>query len=130
MRNHFQTRRKDGKRSGLETQVATQLDKAGVKYTYEEEVIEYVKPEKPAKYIPDFVLSNDIIVETKGRFVTADRQKHKLIKEQHPKKDIRFVFSNPNQKIGKKSSTTYADWCKKFGFKFAKGFIPKEWLGK
>ena len=73
-------------------------------------------------------LSNGVIVETKGRFVTADRQKHKLIKEQHPTKDIRFVFSNPNAKIGKKSTTTYAMWCDKHGFKFAKGFIPKEWL--
>ena len=128
MRKHYQARRKDGKRSGLETQVATQLDKAGVRYTYEKEVINYIKPLKPAKYTPDFVLSNGVIVETKGRFVTADRQKHKLIKEQHPTKDIRFVFSNPNAKIGKKSTTTYAMWCDKHGFKFAKGFIPKEWL--
>lgn len=130
MRNHYQVRRADGKRSGLESQVATQLDKAGVKYSYEKEVIEYTKPEKPAKYTPDFVLANGIIVETKGRFVTADRQKHKLIKEQHPDKDIRFVFSNPNAKIGKKSTTTYAMWCTKHGFKFAKGFIPKEWLNE
>ena len=128
MSTHHQVRRKDGKRSGLETQVATQLDKAGVKYTYEKEVIHYIKPLKPAKYTPDFVLPNGIIVETKGRFVTADRQKHKLIKEQHPDKDIRFVFSNPNAKIGKKSTTTYAMWCDKHGFKYAKWFIPKEWL--
>ena len=129
-RVHYQVRRKDGKRSGLESQVASQLDKLGVQYTYEKDVIHYTKPQKPAKYTPDFVLPNGIIVETKGRFVTADRQKHKSIKEQHPQLDIRFVFSNPNQKIGKKSNTTYAMWCEKHGFQFAKGFVPKEWLSE
>jgi hypothetical protein len=140
MARHYQTiegrrwmhgpRRPDGKRSGLEAQVASQLDKLGVNYTYEQEVIEYTKPESRHKYTPDFVLPGGagFIVETKGRFVTADRQKHKLIKEQHPEKDIRFVFSNPHQRISKQSTTTYAMWCEKFGFKYAKGFIPKEWL--
>ena len=52
----------------------------------------------------------------------------RLVKEQHPKVDIRFVFSNSKNKISKISKTTYAMWCKKYGFKYADKHIPKEWL--
>ena len=128
MEKHYQTRRKDGKRSGLESQVASQLDALGIKYSYESVKLGYEKPASLHHYTPDFILPNGIIIETKGRFVTADRQKHKHIKAQHPDKDIRFVFSNPKARIGKKSTTTYSDWCTKFGFKYAKGAIPNEWL--
>lgn len=118
----------NGYRSGLEDRIAAELDEAGVQYTYEEEVIRYVKPERSARYTPDFVLKNGIIVETKGRFLTADRQKHLLIKAQHPEKDIRFVFSNSKTKISKQSKTTYADWCEKHGFLYADKSVPRNWL--
>jgi hypothetical protein len=87
-----------------------------------------VVPERKAKYTPDFVLPNGIIVETKGRFVVADRQKHLFVKAQHPELDIRFVFSNSKAKISKTSKTTYADWCTQHGFKYADKEIPNEWL--
>jgi hypothetical protein len=115
-------------RSGLEEQVASQLTKRGVRYEYEKHVIAFARPAKPSRYTPDFKLPNGIYIETKGWFSTADRQKHKLVKEQYPALDIRFVFSNPNSRISKKSNTTYAAWCEKYGFKYAKGFIPEEWL--
>lgn len=119
-----------GFRSGLEDQIAAELEAAGVPVRYEdpESVIHYVKPAKKSRYTPDFVLPNGIIIETKGRFVTADRQKHLLIKEQHPEKDIRFVFSNSRQRISKQSQTTYGMWCDKYGFKYADRSIPWEWL--
>ena len=41
-------------------------------------------------YTPDFVLNNGIIIETKGRFMAADRRKHIAIKKQHPK--LRYSF--------------------------------------
>ena len=91
--------------------------------------IEYTRPARQSKYTPDFVLTNSgIIVETKGRFMTDDRAKHLLLKAEHPHLDIRFVFSNPKQRISKASKTTYAMWCEKHGFKYAKGSIPIEWL--
>jgi len=95
---------------------------------YETTKIEYVVPERLAKYTPDFVLRNGIIIETKGRFVTADRQKHRLIKAQHPHLDIRFVFTNPNQRISKTSATTYAMWCEQYGFRYAKKTVPDAWF--
>lgn len=111
---------KEGWRSGLEEKLADQLALMGVSYRYEakEDEIKYVKPSRVARYKPDFVLPNGIIIETKGRFVTEDRQKHLLIREQLPHLDIRFVFSNPKTRISKQSPTTYAMWCEKHGFKY------------
>jgi hypothetical protein len=122
---------KHGWRSGLEEEVAKQLDDKGVAYEYEKLTLHYTVPAKQHKYTPDFeLLSNGIIVETKGRFVTADRQKHLLIKNQHPNIDIRFVFSNPKQRISKLSQTTYAMWCDKHGFKWAARSVPEEWINE
>lgn len=120
-------RTSDRFRSGLERQIADDLTASGCDYRYEEDVIRYTKPSKPSRYTPDFILENGIIIEGKGQFVTADRQKHLLVKDQHPDLDIRFVFSNPNQRISKQSKTTYAAWCEAKGFLYAKGKVPKEW---
>ena len=119
---------KYGFRSGLEESIAEDLTSKGVGFSFEELVIPYIKPEKPAKYTPDFVLENGIIIESKGRFLTEDRQKHLLVQKQHPEFDIRFVFSNSKTKISKRSKTTYADWCDKHGFKYADKEIPDAWL--
>lgn len=115
-------------RSGLEDSVAQQLKDAGIEVEYESIKIKFIQPAKVRTYTPDWVLPNGIIIETKGRFTSADRQKHLLIQEQHPDLDIRFVFSNPSAKINKASKTTYASWCEKHGFLYAKGLIPEEWL--
>jgi len=113
-------------RSGLEFEVAKQLEDAGITYEYEETRVEYQKP--VSKYLVDFELHNGILIETKGRFKPADRTKHLLIKQQHPELDIRFVFSNSQNTLSKKSSTTYADWCDKHGFKWADKQIPRSWI--
>ena len=117
-----------GYRSGLEETVAAQYAAASVPVSYEKDIVRYTVPARPARYTPDFVQPNGIIIETKGRFVTADRQKHILIKQQHPDLDIRFVFSNPRSRISKTSTTTYADWCDRFGFPYAKALVPVEWI--
>lgn len=120
---------KHGFRSGLEDKIAAKLTKDGVAFEYEKLVIEYVVPARKAKYTPDFVLlDNGIIVESKGRFMVADRQKHLFIKAQKPDLDIRFVFSNSKQRISKASMTTYGEWCVKNGFKYADKDIPQEWI--
>lgn len=119
-------------RSGLEEKVAAQIAAAGIEVVYEDkaEVIPYTSPAKPHKYTPDFKLPNGIIVETKGIFDAADREKHLLVRAQHPAKDIRFVFSNPNAKLYKGSPTTYAAWCEKAGFKYAAKLIPAAWFNE
>jgi hypothetical protein len=119
---------KHGWRSGLEEDVAKALTSAGVPFTYEEMKIKYIKPASEHQYTPDFVLDNGIIVETKGRFLIADRKKHLLIKRQQPHLDIRFIFSNSKQKLNKGSRTSYADWCNKNGFLYADKEIPDSWI--
>lgn len=120
---------KHGFRSGLEDKIAESLTNQGIPFEYEKLVIGYTQPAKARKYTPDFVLlNNGIIIESKGRFITADRQKHLMIKEQLPDLDIRFVFSNSKAKLSKLSQTTYGMWCDKHGFKYADKDIPQAWL--
>ena len=119
-----------GFRSGLEERTAAYLEQKGVAFEYEEKTVHYVRPARPARYTPDFLLPNGIIVETKGRFVTDDRQKMILIKDQHPELDVRIVFSNPNTRISKQSKTTYAMWAERYGFPYAKAVIPDSWLNE
>lgn len=123
-----QVARTHGWRSGLEARVGAQIERKGNHVKFEELVIRYTQPLKKRRYTPDFVLDNGIIIETKGRFVRADRQKHLMIKGQHPDLDIRFVFSNPNAKLQKGAKSNYGQWCEKNGFKFAKEKIPDEWF--
>ena len=119
---------KHGFRSGLESRVASELDALGIAYEYESFKIPFVQPEKKRTYCPDFKTPNGIIVETKGRLLVEDRQKHIWVKEQHPHLDIRFVFSNSKAKLSPRSPTTYADWCVKNNFKYADKSIPQAWL--
>ena len=122
---------KYGFRSGLEISISEELDANKVKYKYEKVKLTYVKPQKAHTYTPDFYLEAlDFYIETKGLFTSADRQKMRLIKEQHPDKDIRIIFSNSRSRISKKSKTTYAMWCEKYGFKYADKHIPLEWLNE
>lgn len=124
---------RNGYRSGLEETVAKQIKAAGLKVVYEDKThtIKFVQPEKNRSYLPDFVLPNGIIIETKGRFTTEDRQKHLWIKQQYGDTlDIRFVFSSSRQRLYKGAKSTYASWCEKNGFKYADKVIPEEWLNE
>ena len=118
---------KNGYRSGLEDDISEQLKGLDVPFKYEQLKIKY-QVNEVRTYTPDFELFNGIIIESKGRFVSADRKKHLKVKEQYPKLDIRFVFSNSRGKINKGSKTTYAMWCDKYGFKYADKEIPEKWL--
>ena len=152
--SHIRRGIKEGYRSGLEEDNAEWLRKLGVKFTYEELVINYWKPIKKYKmkhtfedwitepnkvisdwepvtyhkYTPDFqILSNGIIIETKGRFLSKDRVKHLLIKAQHPSLDIRFCFSRSRAKLRTGGKSSYGDWCKRHGFKYCTKRILEEW---
>ena len=130
MATYKQVAIKYGFRSGLEERIAEQLDSLGVAYTYEKVKLKYIKPASSHVYTPDFQLPNGIIVETKGRFLAPDRQKHLLVKKRNPELDIRFVFSNSNARISKTSKTTYAMWCRKNGYLYADKTIPEEWINE
>lgn len=120
---------KHGYRSGLEDKVSKQLQESGVSFEYETLKIQY-EVNETRRYTPDFILPNGIIIETKGRFVAADRKKHLLVQQQHPALDIRFVFSNSRAKLSKGAKSTYGEWCEKHGFLYADKEIPQGWLNE
>lgn len=118
-------------RSGFEARIADELTVLGIPHEYEPQnkKVHYLQPAKPRTYLIDFlVLSNRLIIETKGEFTSADRVKHLLIKEQHPELDIRFLFANAHRLLRKGSPTTYAMWCDKHGFKWAHRHLPQDWI--
>lgn len=123
-------RRKDAQRAGFRSAFEWDISKAakaaGIKYDYESIEIEWEVPAQEKVYTPDFILTNGVIVESKGRLTKFDREKHLRIQEQHPELDIRFVFQCDNP-INRGSKTRYSDWCKKNNFKYAFKVIPKEW---
>ena len=118
---------KYGYRSCLEHAISLYLKKLKHKNDYESIKIEW-EDLTYRTYTPDFILSNGIIIETKGRFLAADRKKHLCIKKQHPKLDIRFIFTNSKSKLRKGSKTSYGDWCEKYNLLYADRIIPEKWL--
>jgi hypothetical protein len=124
--------KKYGFKSGLEERIANELTDKKVNFGYEEEKIAYTIPESLHKYTPDFKIKKSegriLYVETKGRWVTADRKKLKLVKEQHPELDIRILFQNAKNKISKNSKTTYGDYADKIGIPWAEKTIPDSWF--
>jgi len=118
---------KYGFRSGLEEVIDKQLRDQNIDPKYETIKLPY-KVDKKCNYTPDFPVSKQIIIETKGRFETADRMKMLLIKDQYPHLEFRFVFSNSRSRISKVSNTTYAKWCENNGFKYADKLVPQEWI--
>ena len=113
-------------RSKLEEKVADLLQRLGIKYEYESTKVPYTIQHN---YIPDFVLSNRVYLETKGHWDATDRRKVLAVKRDNPDIDLRMVFQAPFNKINKKSKTTYAMWCEKHDIPWAPYHnIPLDWL--
>ena len=125
---------KHGYRSGLELKISQQLEAAGVEVHFETVKLNFKWPERQTTYCPDFLIKkrdgSHWFCESKGRFLTNDRAKMLLVREQNPKADIRFVFSNSRAKIYKGSKTTLGMWCDKHGFQYADKTIPAAWLNE
>lgn len=82
---------------------------------YETEYIEYTLSNR---YTPDFKLGDSIYLETKGFFKASDRRKMLEVKKQHPHLKIILFFQNSKVRLGKRSKTTYGDWCDKNGIEW------------
>lgn len=121
-------------RSGLEKRTKACLDEAKANYTYESERIPYIVPETKKNYIPDFVVitrsGRTMYLEVKGRWLSQDFNKLKLVKQQHPEIDLRMIFQR-DLPIRKGSKTKYSTRATKLGIPFtvsSKGTVPLEWL--
>jgi hypothetical protein len=131
-------------RSKFEERIKKYLEKIKVKYWYEplrlpyqytltkfytpDFIIYQGKLKKPRKPLTAENLRDTIVIEAKGFFKPSDRTKMILIKEQYPELDIRFLFQRDN-KLNKKSKTTYSQWAESNGFGWAVGDeVPKDWI--
>ena len=113
-------------RSKLEWGMGHLLETEGVPFSYEPIRLDYLKKHT---YLPDFWLDEQgYFIETKGRFFAQDRAKHLLVKAQNPNTEVRFVFQQPNNRLSKKSRTTYAEWCEKHGFLWSGKKVPRSWF--
>ena len=94
------TKKKTSKfRSGLEEKVADLLQGLGISYEYESSKVAYTIQHH---YVPDFILPNNVHLETKGYWDPADRRKVLAVKRDNPDLDLRMVFQAPYNKISKK----------------------------
>jgi len=103
-------------KSGLEIKAWKILKKHIPRVKYEPDAIPYRQPAKERKYTPDFKVANGVYIEAKGKLDLATRQKMVWFKDMHPSITIIFLFMNPDNKITKRSKTTYAMWAEKVGF--------------
>lgn len=117
-------------KSRLENTVWKQLPhkRKGFKFAYESEKLIYVTQRR---YIPDIVVKKPngekFYIEIKGWFRSEDRTKMIAAKAFNPDLDIRIVFASDSP-LRKGSNKRYSDWCKKHGFQYAIGEVPKEWF--
>lgn len=111
-------------RSKFEKDVSKLLKKNKVKFKYESLQLKYTVERT---YKPDFECGS-IIIETKGRFTSADRTKMLKIKEKYPNLDIRIWFMYDNW-LTKKKLKKYSDWAKEHNFPCHIGkTFPKKWF--
>lgn len=131
MRPKRSARTKGGFRSGYEERIYENAQRHRRELAYEpsDATLYYTKPAKRSRYIPDFVLPNGVIVESKGRLTATDRAKMSQVKKDNPEVDIRFLFQRGHNRITRsKNSMTYIEWAEKHGFICAVGEeIPEEW---
>ena len=113
-------------KSKLEKTVADLLTRLGVSYEYESTKVPYTIQHN---YHPDFILPNNVYLETKGYWDPKDRRKVLAVKRDNPKLDLRMVFQAPYNKISKSSKTTYAQWCERHDIPWTSFHnIPLDWL--
>jgi len=103
-------KRSDKYKSNFEAEVAAYYKNQLV---YETKKIKFQQPAVDRTYNPDFTSPKieNLYIETKGKLSIDDRKKHLLLKEQHPDKEIVLLFQNANNKITRRSNTSYGDWC-------------------
>ncbi len=138
-------------RSTFEGTIDEQLKAAGVKYSYESVTVEWVRKVASGRclscghsevgqlchYTPDFVIEKrgaggdvptTLWIEAKGYLDGPDRTKLRAIRKQYPGQDLRLVFQRDNVIKGTKAKTRYSAWAAKYGFVYAIGKVPTEWL--
>ena len=114
-------------KSKLEEKVWEILKKKYPSAKYEPDKFKYIQPEKERTYIPDFRTGKKkLYLEAKGKLDLDTRQKMVWFRDSNPDVTIIFLFMNPDNKITKRSKTTYAKWAEDNGFLWLD--FRKDWL--
>jgi hypothetical protein len=114
-------------RSGLEQRFQDACKDQGWDLPYEQDKIKYIIPESKHSYTPDFTVTKNSFIETKGLWSAADRKKACLIKQQHPDVSILYVLYR-DQRLSKKSKTTYLSWAEKQGLEACTFSNKSTWM--
>ena len=120
-------------RNPFEKKILEQLESLSTKKVlYEHLRLPYTTSHE---YLSDFFIQGtNIIIEAKGggrAWSPQVRRKMLDVRDQHPEYDIRFVFYSDRPFGAKRkdgTKMTQSEWCKKHGFKYAIGEVPKEWI--
>lgn len=104
----------------FEDKILKQLLNGNCQVKFESVKIPYIRS---GHYTPDFVVTTPngkVYIEAKGLFRPEHKTKMIAVKKTNPHLDIRMVFYKYN--------IQYERFCKKHGFRYAFGDIPREWL--
>jgi hypothetical protein len=143
MPSHYTNTNKCNYKSQFERGIAANLTKRSIKFEYEPHKITYWLKTRCAKckncgskdvfekhsYTPDFILSNGIVIEAKGKFTSENRTKMLSVIESNPELDIRMLFMKDNW-LTKNHGHRYSDWCEKHGIPYAFLKVPQEWANE
>ncbi len=114
-------------KSKLEEKVWATLKKEFPTVKYEPQRFKFIQPEIERTYIPDFKTGrSNIFIEAKGKLDLETRKKMVWFRDSNPTVRIIFLFMNPDNKITKRSKTTYAMWATDNGFEWLD--FRKDWL--
>lgn len=114
-------------KSGFEEKFKAATEERGWDLKYEKDRIKYIIPEKVHTYTPDFTVTDNVYIETKGLWPATERKKALLIKEQFPSVSILYVLYR-NQRLFKSSKTTYLEWAEKNGLEACLYADTKAWV--
>jgi len=114
-------------KSKLEEKVWGTLKKHFPSVKYEPQKYKFIQPQIERTYIPDFKTGrSNIYIEAKGKLDLETRKKMVWFRDSNPTIRIIFLFQNPDNKITKRSKTTYAMWATDNGFEWLD--FRKDWL--
>lgn len=127
--NAARKQRKHGEfRCKLEEQVNQSLTDQGLAISYEKERFPY---HLKKFYTPDFLVKGEMFdfwIEVKGYWPSDSRTKFLAVIREHPTLKIFVALQSPTQKLSRSSSTSYSQWCEKFGICWCPTPIPQEFL--
>ncbi len=114
-------------KSKLEERVWHILKKEFPSTKYEPDKFKYVQPPMDRTYTPDFKTGRrKIYIEAKGKLDLDTRKKMLWFRDSNPDIRVIFLFQNPDNKLTKRSKTTYWEWAEANNFEWLD--FRKDWL--